>query len=308
MRWSGCSQRVRIMEPQTLAAEIWAYYAGLGEEGRGVLKAFAWMMSLALLTDLGSRLAPKKDEDPLKVVLAEPVGVWADRQRMREMPETQAKKTSPPKPCAPFHISPPDANPQKKKRALSMPRPHFRLPALKMSLPSFKIPARRKKSSSSTEPIPEESPEPIMRKKSQEAESQPKKSSTPRQERNDACPFEPFDGPPAMPSRVVAEIDFLKAAGRDGLIGLKAAFGTVHVPSESYSEACLLLEAHGLDGSLCLSPISVGGGSAYPSIDAAKRLGAAVLSDSSNLRRICRAGGTPTWSSHEWRLIAPKPC
>ncbi|MFH0862573.1 MAG: hypothetical protein V1875_06025 [Candidatus Altiarchaeota archaeon] len=264
------------MEPEKLLDELSAYYFGLGKEGRGVLKTFAWMMFLALLTNLASRLPAKKDEDHLKVVLAEPVGVWADRQRMKTVTQPQVKT---------------EPRTRSEKLTLSASK------ALrKLSIPPFKvkIPVRLKTATAYPPPIGQKTPD---------------MSKSTLGGRNGASETEPFDHPPCMPANAVAEIDFIRAAERRDIIALKAAFGTVHVPSDSYDESARLLEALGLEAADYLARVPPGAdGSPYPSVDAAKRLRAVVLSDSPNLGRICEAGGIATWTSRQWRLLAPKPC
>jgi hypothetical protein len=287
------------VEPQLakLAADLTAYYAGLDPQGKGLLKAFTWMMFLALFVEFSSRLIPsvKKGEDPLSIVLSQPVG---------RAKEARTEKTEKPKHAT---SKMPEKEPGKNMKT---PRAKFdlRFPRLpKIHVPDWRIPVFPRIAM----PSIKRSPHTVAESKQTIPREVPKtpitiKGIRPAHEPEEA---EMFDLQPRRISTAYAEMDFLTAARRDDIKGLKAAFGTIQVSSRSYPKAVNLLDSMGFkDSDILVAAIPNADESPYESISQAKKMSAVVLSDSPNLRRVCKREGIPQWTLKEWRLMAPTPC
>jgi hypothetical protein len=119
---------------------------------------------------------------------------------------------------------------------------------------------------------------------------------------------EPFSGKQQARRNVIAEIDYIRNAGKEDITALVAAFGTIHVPKRSYREAVDCAKAKGIVAEGVFTPADAeSGGEIYECVALAHALGAVIITDSANIRRICQKRGIPCWSSSEWGLMAPAP-
>jgi hypothetical protein len=265
------------MEPALAKAalELSGALGALDGQGGRIVGAFAWIMALALAADISSRILKpaKAEEDPVQVVLSQPVGAQAAVRRREDAKPATAK---------PKMLRPP---------ATRLPRPTLRPPNTRPLKFIGDNPSHDRQAHG---------------KKAAEKKMTPK---PPNRKDDDDAPAECFSGAPTMRGCVVAEIDYLRNASCGDITALKASFGTIHVPKGNYEEAMNAIASKGILAADVLAPAASGSpdGEIYECIAAASAHEAILLTDSANIRRICRKRGIPCWSSNEWRMVKPAP-
>lgn len=101
---------------------------------------------------------------------------------------------------------------------------------------------------------------------------------------------------------VVAEIDFIESATPSDIRNLRAAYGFILVPTETYERAKEAVKSKGYAGADYLLPVEADAKDIpYAAVAVAAQVGGTVLSNSSNIRSICCKRGIPCYNTEEWR-------
>jgi hypothetical protein len=313
------SERVALME-DTLAKwglELSAYIGGLDSQEIAIIQTITGIMALAFITDMSSRLIKpvKNVEDPIQVVLSQPVGAQEARRRS----------------VAPMSANPPVASPTQCR----ISQPSQGMPSLMIQKPDEPHNDIRKPIPSREKPNPKKNhnektniSKGSLRLEDSEAERQhstysrlkpvasPEEAMMPSAHppadeagipKSDT-PREHFISNPTARKNVLAEIDYIRGARREDITSLKSAFGTIFVPKRSYVEASTCLKSKGIVCEGILTALEAeADGEIYECITLAQTHDAIILTDSANIRRICQKREIPCWDSKEWELMAPTP-